>query len=639
MTKVGYNRENGGVDYIINDADEFKMNWANGAATWGLIENAKVKDVSINGNEAIARYETDHLDIVVTRRLEGEVLREKYVFTDKLNADVFLGRGAVGIYATFNDSYDKTSICLNERCHTHIWCGGNTSYVNAVKMGVCDFALALVLTEGSLDTYSVRRDLSQWSNDRGDFIFHPDPVRLLPGQSFSVAWDVFFYNEGEFTNRIAAYSSVILVETENYTVFENEKIEFSVNRENAVITLDGERVDSVSANGRTFVSYKPERIGHHSFELEADGVKTKAEFFVQIDFKTLARRRAEFIAEKQQYNCPGSALDGAYLIHDGEDDLPVFDNLFPDYNASRERLVMGLFMAKYLQYDRDPGLYESLMKYYRFVTREFYDEETGEVYNTIGKDPSFKRLYNAPWMSLFTLEMYNLTGDEKYLDKMFTLLSVYYSIGGEKFYPNGISMYETVAALKKAGKTDKAAALTEMYERHVAEIIKKGTDYPEHEVRYEQTIVSPAAMLTAQMYMLKKDPALIDECRKQIKVLERFNGRQPSHYMNDMAIRHWDAYWFGKRKLYGDTFPHTASVHTSNAFLHYYYISGDEEYKKRAVCGARNNFSLFEADGSAHCTRLHPFRVNGERGEYYDPFMNEQDGFLYFYIKYYGGLD
>lgn len=223
MMKVGYNRENGGVDYIINDADEFKMNWANGAATWGLIENAKVKDVSINGNEAIARYETDHLDIVVTRRLEGEVLREKYVFTDKLNADVFLGRGAVGIYATFNDSYDKTSICLNERCHTHIWCGGNTSYVNAVKMGVCDFALALVLTEGSLDTYSVRRDLSQWSNDRGDFIFHPDPVRLLPGQSFSVAWDVFFYNEGEFTNRIAAYSSVILVETENYTGFRKRK--------------------------------------------------------------------------------------------------------------------------------------------------------------------------------------------------------------------------------------------------------------------------------------------------------------------------------------------------------------------------------------------------------------------------------
>ena len=47
-------------------------------------------------------------------------------------------------------------------------------------------------------------------------------------------------------------------------------------------------------------------------------------------------------------------------------------------------------------------------------------------------------------------------------------------------------------------------------------------------------------------------------------------------------------------------------------------ITGDEEWKKRAVCGARNNLSVYRPDGSASCTRLHPLFVNGVRGEYYD---------------------
>lgn len=63
---------------------------------------------------------------------------------------------------------------------------------------------------------------------------------------------------------------------------------------------------------------------------------------------------------------------------------------------------------------------------------EFYGEETGEVYNNVGKHTEFKRLYNAPWMSVLVLEMYNLTGDKAYLEKMFKLLSVYYSIGRRK---------------------------------------------------------------------------------------------------------------------------------------------------------------------------------------------------------------
>ena len=43
------------------------------------------------------------------------------------------------------------------------------------------------------------------------------------------------------------------------------------------------------------------------------------------------------------------------------------------------------------------------------------DEETGEVCNNIGKNAKYKRLYNAPWLITFWLEMYRLRGDGRYL--------------------------------------------------------------------------------------------------------------------------------------------------------------------------------------------------------------------------------
>ena len=644
MFDIKFIYENGGVDSMVNTEDKDAMNWVEGVSTWGTIKDSEVVSVEKVENGVNAVYKTKHLLVHAERRLENNIYKEKYTFESAIGVDVFFNRGAVGIYTTFNDSYAKASICMKQRCHTHLWCGRNTSYVNAVKMGPCDFGLALVLTKGSLDTYSNERDLSLYSDDRGDFILHPSIFNLRPGEKMCIEWEMFWYKDGEFFSDIEKYDSVILVDADNYTFLTDEKIEFSVNRENAEITLDDEPIPTVTKDGRTYVSYAPKRTGHHTFVIRSGDIETIAEFFVHIPFKETIRKRAEFIVKHQQFHCEGSALDGAYLIYDNQDKCLIFDELNGDYNASRERLVMGLFIAKYLQYEKNPEIYESLMKYYRFVAREFFDEETGIVYNTIGKNPEFKRLYNAPWMSVFMLELYNLTGDDTFLDKMYKLLEVYYNstvwgVSGDKFYPNGLSLFETVEALKKAGKTEKAENLTKLYRRHADNIAKIGLNYPEHEVRYEQTIVTPAVMILAQMYQIDHDESLIAECKKHIKVLERFNGRQPSHYMNDMAIRHWDAFWFGKRRIFGDTFPHTASVHTSDAFLHYYWISGDEEYKKRAICGARNNLSLFNEDGSAYCTRLHPLTVNGVRGEYYDEFANEQDGFLYFMIKFFKVLD
>lgn len=635
---IQFNETDGTVAVLRYPDDPDGMNWVEGTAAFGMIQGAQVVSVEKTENGVRAVYETPHLRIKVDREICGERYCERYQFEDRLDVDVFFNRGKVGIYTTFNDNYDRASVCMTQKCHTHIWCGRNSSYIRAVKMGPFPVGLGLVLTEGSLDTYSIA-NREQTSNDRGDFVLHPAVFNLRPGEKMTIAWELFWFEDGHFFDAVEKYDSVLMVDAPQYTVFEGEEIAFSVNRPDVAVKLDGAAVPTETRQGHTFVRYAPQRLGDHTFVLQYGDRETIAQFFVQIPFKTLARRRAEFIMNHQQFHRAGDSLDGAYLIYDNEDKCPVYDEIFSDYNACRERIGMGLFMAKYLQYDRDERLYESLMQYYAFVAREFFDEETGAVYNAVGKNPACKRLYNAPWMSVFMLEMYNLTGDTVFLDRMFMLLEIYYSIGGERFYPNGLSMYETVTALKKAGMTEKAEQLTAMYRKHVDTIVAIGLQYPEHEVKYEQTIVTPAVTLIAQMYQLTHDPKLLEACREQLMILEKFNGRQPTHLMHDLAIRHWDGYWFGKRMLYGDTFPHSASVHTSNAFLHYALITGDERWKQRAFCGARNNLSVYRPDGSASCTRLHPLTMNGVRGEYYDEFANEQDGLLYFLIKFYGFME
>lgn len=85
----------------------------------------------------------------------------------------------------------------------------------------------------------------------------------------------------------------------------------------------------------------------------------------------------------------------------------------------------------------------------------------------------------------------------------------------------------------------------------------------------------------------------LDGAKQQMPALEAFNGNQPSYHLNEIAIRHWDGYWFGKREMWGDTFPHYWSTLTGAAFYLYAQCVGDNAYKRRAENIVRNNLCLF----------------------------------------------
>ena len=89
------------------------------------------------------------------------------------------------------------------------------------------------------------------------------------------------------------------------------------------------------------------------------------------------------------------------------------------------------------------------------------------------------------------------------------VLLAYYEAGGWKFYANGAgAVAASIVAARKEGID--VAELSRQYRRHVDRILENGIDYPPHEVKFEQTIVTPAvALLTGAVVKIVLNLILI----------------------------------------------------------------------------------------------------------------------------------
>lgn len=175
--------------------------------------------------------------------------------------------------------------------------------------------------------------------------------------------------------------------------------------------------------------------------------------------------------------------------------------------------------------------------------------------------------------------------------------------------------------------------LPALYREHADRMCERDICYPASEVNYEQSIVAPAADILLSVYVLTGDAKYLKAAERQIRILELFNGMQPDYHLHEVAVRHWDGYWFGKKRYFGDTFPHYWSALTGNVFELYGRITGNSAYLERAENSRRAVLMMFFADGRASCAYLYPFQINGREGEFYDAYANDQDWGLYFYLK------
>ena len=487
-----------GLWFLSHKDDPSQMNWVEGEKCWGSV---KVP-----------------MGLNVTRTLsvlENGELEECYTFENVSGEPLFIKEKDAYIYVPFNDSYEKAEVGLEKRCNAHLFIGENATYVMALRQGGRAPHLGLVLTKGSIIGYGVERDFSARSEDRGDFLFYPKLGVFEPGEKKEICWKLFWHQgKDDFYNRLLNEDEFLLVKAEQMTCIQGENFEFCVQTKNKEMAqklfvkfnekeIKHVRIDETNDKySQTAYSvwyqYPAEKEGEYRFDIWSGEKHTHALFYCSASVDILLTRRSQFLATKQQYKKEGSALDGAYLIYDSEEDALYYSHK-ADHNGGRERLAMGIIMAQYLKrHPEDAKCMESLNAYERYVYRELYDENTGVVYNDINRNNDWHRLYNYPWVANFQIALYRLKKDVRYLLNAYKTMMGYYRSGGEHFYAIGIEAYELKTLLDEAGFEAQSEAFTQAFLNHADQLTQTSVNYPTSEVKYEQSIVAPAVSCLLQ---------------------------------------------------------------------------------------------------------------------------------------------
>lgn len=567
--------------------------------------------------------------VEVQNEKDGDVLTTKVVISYNGAHPYFTNAGSIAISFPLQDRYADSVTCRDYRCHAHIFCGENTSYIMALRMGGAAPHLGMVLTKGSLSAYSMERDLKLQSNDRGCFWLHPSSQEFAPGDTMTLEWKVFPHQgREEFREKLKAVSQVILVDAEQYVIYpgETSKVTIEPAFEAEKVTVNGMLLEKTE-NGVYEYLFESEKTGEYMLSISADTVKTTCRLLVQERPEELAAKRCAFIVGHQQYHGKIKELQGAYLPYDNEEKILVCtpEN---DFNAGRERTGMGVLIARALQQnllkDREKAE-QSLREYRAFYLRELVNAATGLVCNCSGKDNSYFRLYNYPWAVTFFLECWKLWGEKEDLKTAVRITEKFYEQDGFRFYPIEMPIVMLCQELKKAGEQEDLKTVKDLFRCHADQLIEIGTAYPASEVNYEQSIVQPAAEVILQVYEVTGEEKYLRGAEQQIAVLELFDGQQPDYHLHETAIRHWDGYWFGKCRVFGDTFPHYWSAENGRTFKRYARLTEDKEYNIRGEHSLRGVLSMFFEDGTATCAYLYPYSVNGQKTDFADPYANDQD--------------
>lgn len=528
-------------------------------------------------------------------RADGEDLVVIHRFTNRSASPIDLS--TVRIRQPWNDSYPDAETCLTNRVHAHLFARGPYAWVEAVRMDGNEVR-GFMLTRGALGGYSVdgRGRRTGSSNTRGRLSLIPARRLLAPGETDELEGRYFpVASRAAFKDAILSRGGTWL-SADRYAG--EVGIPVTIRRETA------SRVDEETV-----------RLTLGEWET-ADGI----ELFGYPPKAELLAARVRFILEKQRVTDEASPLYGAFLPYDNEANEIYWDSARPDCNEGRERVGMGVFLVRYARRYGDPTgeIVKAVKAYARFLRTRLQSRDY-VVFSSLSRvEPP--RVYNYPWIARFYVELAELTGDDAYrTDAVETMRAAYREEGGFGFYMIGTPVVEL-------------PELKDLFRRTADVFLANGVHVPAFEVNYEQSIVAPAVDFLLQFYELTGEKKYLDGAKGMMKALEAFNGRQPSWHFNDIAIRHWDGYWFGKRQTWGDTMPHYWSLLTAEAFRRYAAATGEMGYRLRAEAIARQNLGSFTPDGRATCAWLTPEEVNGLPARGPDPLANDQDWALVYLL-------
>lgn len=551
----------------------------------------------------------------------------------------------LALFTPFNDNYPDSKTCISQRAHAHIWPGENAAWVNALRMGGNAPHLGLVVTEGSIVGYEVNergRDKAN-SQYRGIFALRLPDLWLSPGQSYTLQWRIFSHQGNQdFLSQVIKYCGTYLSADkyvgqvgDTITVVANARVTSYQNLKNVSAKVNGHSIPVKEAFGGYTMKVPVTEIGEMRLDFHYNGKTTHADLLGIPTEQELMDRRISFILERQQMNRPEDTRYGAYMIYDCEGDS-IYLNDTPNCNPvdrdeGAERTGMGVLMAKMYRLTGDTAMLHSVENYASFVRNKLQTTDY-KTFSSVDQT-NRNRGYNYMWVADLYFQLCLATGNKQYAQDGYLTLQSMFNQFGYGFYAIDIPVLSSIEALTKVGMKRELKTLLKDYEKIGDNMIAIGLDYPAHEVNFEQSIVAPAVEFLTQMHLATGDKKYLAEAERQIPVLEAFNGMQPSYHLSDIGIRHWDGHWFGKREMFGDTMPHYWSTITAAAFHYYYQITGDGYFEKKAQNIVHNNLCLFFADGSASCAYLYPDKIDGAQGGFYDPYANDQDWALVYYLR------
>lgn len=535
--------------------------------------------------------------------------------------------GSIAVSTPWRDVYASSRESLRRAVHAHVWTGGADAWVWAAPMDGSGPGLGLLLTEGELWAYSVEsRDAVTGSNVRGHLYLHVTDharaphamggqprIRLAPGDSYRWSWRADWYDD------LAQFGAARrpLVDADELAAETGHLISLRL-----------------AAGVRVPEPQPITRPGSGLYHVVAsDGRRrSRVTLLFHPPLREVVERRVRFVLDRQRSAEQPGSRRAAFVPYDNDSGLTVLAGGWRDWNDVRERVAM----PQLLQATRDRGwadaaeLADALAGYERFVVEHVVAMDgTVADDSTRGHDP---RLYNFPWFARFLLDQ----GD---VDRATLIVDRYYALGGEHYLAFGLGrlLVDLAARWADTARADDANRMLGHLAGHAARFLDYDEDLPPHEVNYEQSMVAPLLELLVAAY--RAAPGAIDagQLQRRLPWLTSFAADQPDVRLRHVPIRHWDGYWFGRYRLWGDVFPHYWSVLSAAVLLDWpdelCDAASRRELRSAGWAILRSNLANFRGDGSATCAFVYPSCVNGQPAHADDPLANDQDWALVYALR------
>jgi hypothetical protein len=586
-----------------------------GSGRW---QTANAVDWHAGGVTAWHRPRAD-LELTIDRRTDGDHWVETYRWTNAGDRAVEITGLAVNV--PVRDVYDGARSALARGCHAHVFTGGAWSWILAEPMSGAAPLLGVIVREGSLWAYSVEsRNRRTSSNARGHLLVHPtDHARnpdafggqpiltLAAGESHTLSWELGWYDSREAF--LAATDAPARLPSLTAPLGSKLEVELAA----------GTKLLS----GETAV-----RHGVQHLDLERDGRTSRTAVAFLAPVRLLTEARVERILHEHRPVERPAPERYAFVPVDTRTGLRQTENGWPDWTDGAERTGMAVLLqqARRRGWGDRQAIDDALRGFARFA-RERLVQPDGSVHRGSRPGAEPLRLYNTPWLAHFFLDQFHLYGDGADLDLAASLLESGYALGAADQlligHPEAVA--GVADALEGQGHPERAGSLREALIDHADRFVDLGTDLPAHEVTYEQSMVAPLVSLFATAYALRPAERFVAALRPAVTWLRAFGGPQPHVRLRDIGIRHWDGYWFGIDRQWGDVFPHYWSVLTAVALRRLPAQLQTEESRRTADAIFAANLVDFTPDGRATCAFVMPSCVDGRPAHRPDPLANDQD--------------